>query len=97
MENGKRRWPFDSKRTRKVIDDWGANVQGFGIKELTIDFSICIHLEISCLHTLGLLASKLLVKFIYYKFFNNFNYSNLKKFLKIVKLYISKYLKIYVL
>ena len=43
------------------------------------------------------LASKFLIKFICYKFFNNFSYNNLKKLLKNFKTYTLKYPKIYTL
>ena len=42
-------------------------------------------------------AALFLAKFVFYKFFNNFSYGNFKKFLKIFKLYILKYSKIYTL
>ena len=43
------------------------------------------------------LANTFLAKFVFYEFFKNFSYSNLKKLLKVFKLYISKYSKIYIL
>ena len=45
--------------------------------------------------TTALFGKQVLAKFVYYKFFNNFIYSNIKKFLKIFKLYTLKYSKIY--
>ena len=46
---------------------------------------------ITCFVLRPCLADKFFVKFVCYKFFKNFNYSTLKKFFKVFKLYISKY------